>query len=227
MSGAVKAWREACSSALRAHSEADALALWRVSHAVEGRQLPVFDYRFEHTLAVVKLGRWLAPLVGADAEVVECAAWLHDCRKRFGDSSSKDAHGHESSAAVEGILAGTDFPQAKIPAVRHAIEHHVGLHLARKLEPIETACLWDCDKLSKLGAVSLLHFACISGAFQPATTELLIGRGEAWMELARSIAKCMNTEPGRVEAGRRLAFVERHYRQLRREWSEPMETCLP
>lgn len=218
-------WRTACERALRSHSEADAIAAWGFARSSPEGPRPVFDYRLEHTLAAVKLSRWLAPLAGADLDVVECAAWLHDVRKRMKDRQGKDRHAQEASAAVPGILASTDFPAGKIAAVQHAIEHHVGLRLARTLEPVETAVLWDCDKLSKLGAASLVHFACIAGAHQPVDTGDVLRRGESWLPLAEGIAASMNTAPARQEAARRLAFLRLHYAQLRREWQEPMEAC--
>lgn len=228
MSAAIpKPWRLACEEALRAHSEPDAIRFWRVAHSANGTPHPIFDYRFEHTLAAVKIARWLAPLAGADPEVVECAAWLHDCTKRYQEPRDHDTHAQEASALVPVILAGSDFPPEKIPAVQRAIEQHVGLRLAHRLEPIETACLWDADKLSKIGAASLVHYGCISGAFQAIDTRIILERGEQWLALARDIVASMNTEPARQEAVRRLDFLERHYRQLRREWSEPMEEARP
>ncbi len=220
-------WRAACEEALRSFSDADALRFWGTGHEVDGHRRPVFNYRLEHTLAVVKLARWLAPATGADLDVVECAAWLHDVAKRLKDPGSKDTHAQDASARVEDILAGTDFPMEKVPAVRQAIERHVGLRLAKRLEPLETACLWDCDKLSKIGAASLVHFTGISGAFQPVTTEDILRRGEAWLPLARGIVDSFNTDPAREEGRRRLAFLEAHYAQLRREWSDPLEITPP
>ncbi|HJW09060.1 MAG TPA: hypothetical protein VJ483_05450, partial [Holophagaceae bacterium] len=82
--------------------------------------------------------------------------------------------------------------------------------------------LWDCDKLSKVGAASLIHFGCISGAFQPITTRDILERGEKWLDLAEGIIRSFNTEPAREEGRRRLAFIRAHYAQLRREWEEPM-----
>jgi uncharacterized protein len=216
-------WRQKCASALRARTEADAIRFWGKAHPGPDGPRPVFDYRFEHTQAVVKIARWLAPLAGADLDTVECAAWLHDCRKFLSQHRDKDTHAQDASAAVEGILAGTDFPGAKIPAVRHAIEHHVGLRLTRKLEPVEAACLWDADKLSKIGAASLVHFMCIAGGFEPIHTGDVIQRGLRWLERARDIAASMNTQPARMEAERRVAFLAAHYRQLCREWADPME----
>jgi len=216
-------WREACEAALRAHTEADSIRFWGISHQGPLGPRPIFDYRFEHTLATVKLARWLAPLAGADPDIVECAAWLHDCRKFLNSAKGKDTHAKDASAAVEAILAGTDFPPAKIPAVRHAIEHHVGLKRQIRLEPVETACLWDADKLSKIGAASLIHFGCIAGAFEPIDTAGILERGEQWLDRARTIAASMNTKPARKEAERRVTFLTAHYRQLKREWTEPME----
>ena len=222
-----KPWRQACEEALKAHSEPDAIRFWRVSHNSNGTPHPIFDYRYEHTLAAVKIARWLAPQVGADPEIVECAAWLHDCTKRYLEPKGHDTHAVEASEQVAAVLEGTDFFPSKIPAVRHAIEHHVGLRLTEKLTPIETACLWDADKLSKLGAASIVHYGCISGAFQAIDTTAILERGEHWLELARGIVSHMNTEPARKEAELRLLFLEQHYQQLRREWNEPMEETLP
>jgi len=220
-------WREACEQALRRFSGADAIRFWGIGHEVDGSYQPIFNYRFEHTYGAVLLARWLAPLTGADAEILECAAWLHDVAKRLKDPHTKDTHAQDASALVPELLAGTDFPPEKFAAVRHAIEHHVGLRLSKPLEPLETACLWDCDKLSKIGAASLIHFGCISGAFQPITTAEILRRGVAWLDLARGITASFNTEPAREEGRRRLAFIEAHYAQLGREWSDPMEMTPP
>ncbi len=220
-------WREQCEAELRAFTEADSIRFWGIAHDVDGEAKPIFNYRFEHTTAAVKLARWLCPLVDADLEIVECALWLHDCRKKLKDPLTKDTHANDASATVAEILENTDFPPEKMAAVRHAIEHHVGLRLAKKLEPLETACVWDCDKLSKLGAASLIHFGCISGAFQPITTEDILQRGEAWLELCKGIVSSMNTPPAKQEAERRLEFLAQHYRQLGREWRVPMEIAAP
>ena len=227
MSGTLKPWRVACETDLRAHSEADSIRFWRVYHEVGGGSRALFNYRFEHTLAVVKLARWLASMEGADSEVLECAAWLHDCRKHLNAESTKDTHARDAAEAVEGILRDTDFPKDKLPAVKHAILHHVGLRLTHQLQPIETACLWDADKLSKLGAASLVHFSCISSGFEPVDTTHILERGERWIELAKGIVQSLNTGAGREEGARRFRFLHLHYAQLRREWSDPLQESLP
>ena len=131
-----------------------------------GRERPVFDYRFEHTLATVKIARWLAPLAGADPDALECAAWLHDCgsASRIPGQGPPRPGGHRRGGADprrHGLPRGED-PRG---APRHRAPR--GPQALRRLEPVETACLWDADKLSKIGAASIVHYHCIAGGFRP------------------------------------------------------------
>jgi len=212
-------WQPVCKQALQDFTRQDALRFWGWGHDVDGCKLPAFDYRFEHTLAVVKLGKWLAPLVNADEDVLICAAWLHDCRKRLGQTGI-DNHALEAANALDEILENTNFPPHKIEATRHAILHHAGLSLTEPLAPVETACLWDIDKLSKLGAASLVHFMGINPAFGPLTTSEALKKGEKWLELAKGIVVGMNTNPAKLEAGERFEFLRQYYKRLAREWRE-------
>ena len=214
-------WQAACEKELSDFTRQDALHFWGVWHMDGGVKVPPFDYRYEHTKAVVKLGEWLGQQVGADMDVLLCAAWLHDCRKILGSkkyNEGKDTHAIDAAEAVAEILEGTDFPPHKIPAVRHAILHHVGLSLDAPLDPLETACLWDIDKLSKLGATSLVHFLCINPGFQQATTSKALKMGEEWLGTAQRIASSMNTAPAKVEAATRLEFLRSFYGRLKCEW---------
>ncbi len=220
-------WQTVCERALQEHSRTDALRFWdKGFESAEGR-LPVFDYRFEHTLAAVKIGRWLARELHADADIVECALWLHDCRKYLNEHHGPDLHAEKAAEAVPEILQGTDFPEHKIAAVQHAIRQHVGLHRdgahEKSLAPLEAACVWDADKLSKLGVASLIHYGCISGGFGPVSTVQLLERGERWIGLAEGIAKSMNTLPAKQEAQSRIQFLKEYYRRLRLEWSDLQE----
>jgi len=217
-------WQVTCESELQSFTRQDALRFWGAWHMVGEAKAPPFDYRYEHTLAVVKLGEWLGPLVGADMDVLLCAAWLHDCRKMLGSGKSKgekDNHALDAAEAVAGILESTNFPPHKIPAVRHAILNHVGLSLDKPLDPLETACLWDIDKLSKLGATSLVHFLCINPGFQEATTSKVLKMGEEWLETAQRIVSSMNTPPAKAEAAARLDFLRSFYGRLKCEWEGP------
>lgn len=111
------------------------------------------NYRWTHVQTVVRLALRLAELTGADSDVVEAAAWLHDCAKMGRD----DNHGCNGSIKAGEILRATDFPQGKVDAVVDAISKHVGLWTDEPLEPLEAAVLWDADKLSKIGVASAMQ----------------------------------------------------------------------
>jgi uncharacterized protein len=118
-----------------------------------GRDDILFNYRWEHVQAVARTAIRLAERTGADREVVEAAAWLHDVAK-----VSSEHHALDGAIAARRILAQTDFPPHKIEAVADAIAKHAGLWTDEPVEPLEAAVLWDADKLSKLGATAALHF---------------------------------------------------------------------
>lgn len=113
-----------------------------------------FNDRWEHVQRVVQMAVWLADKCGADRDIVEAAAWLHDIRK------SEPNHGKAGAAEAKQILQKTDFPAEKIAVVVDAIARHVGLTRApgaAPLEPVECAVLWDADKLTKLGVGVAAH----------------------------------------------------------------------
>ncbi len=210
--GTQAAWRAACRAAARAQSEEEARRAWSLAP-----EDPIpFDHRWEHVTQVVALALRVGRAVGADLETVEAAAWLHDVRKE------EPSHGIAGAAAAATILAATDFPPQKIPAVCDAIRQHVGLFRAEgapPLTPVEAAVLWDADKLSKLGVQAVIASVCSVYA---------AGRSmdERWRfvaefldaVLSRTVAS-MNTRPARRMAERRyrnmLALVSLWAREAR------------
>lgn len=88
--------------------------VWKVS---SNKAIP-FSHRWEHVQAVVSLALWLARQTGADTEVVEAAAWLHDIRK------GTAGHGAAGEREARRILQQTNFPPEKLPLVVDAIGHH-------------------------------------------------------------------------------------------------------
>ncbi len=143
-------WRTVCQRHAEQRATEEALDAWK---AKDGKALP-FNYRWEHVQIVAGLALHLADLTGADREVVEAAAWLHDVCK------GEPNHGVAGAKAARTLLEHTDFPAAKIGAVALAISLHVGLQRppgAPPLQPLEAAILWDADKLSKLGVQALAY----------------------------------------------------------------------
>lgn len=178
---------------------------------------PRFNYRWEHIKAVVAIAERLAEELGADRDVVRAAAWLHDLAKEE-IAEGKDGHGEASAQEARRILEATDFPKEKIPQVMEAIARHVGLFSDKPLASLEAAILWDADKLSKLGAVSLVHFLMANPAWRPGmTTQEVWARGREWLDLAKGIVQSMNTAPAKKMAQQRYQFLEKFYQQLARE----------
>ncbi len=164
-----------------------------------GSRIPVYNYRWEHVNAVHTLAMRLARLTGADLEVIEAAAWLHDVAKETGRD-----HPQQGAAFARDFLPTTDFPPEKIERVARAIEDHMGLWREEPLAALESQVLWDADKLAKLGLTAAFHW--LGGDFagmEPQTTEMLLDRARAvdWQE--KTVAS-MHTAPARRAAEARL-----------------------
>jgi uncharacterized protein len=161
---------------------------------------------------VVRLAIRLAERTGADREVVEAAAWLHDVAHR----ESED-HARDGAILARRILAATDYPPGKLDAVAEAIAKHTGSTATEPVEPLEAAVVWDADKLSQLGVAIALHGILYLFRKGEATTEGLIQRLERreWQE---QIVGSLNTAPARAAGRGRLEASQAFYRQARDEF---------
>lgn len=198
-------WREAVRSVMKAAAEAE-------NQAGEAGATLAFNYRWEHVTTVVTLALRLAELVGADREVVEAAAWLHDITKREGEG-----HAQSGAAFARAYLPTTDFPPEKIPRVEAAIAAHKGLWREEPLIDLETMVLWDADKLSKIGLTAAFHWTGMAfSANQPFSLADLVAKNRQtdWQE--KTVAS-MHTEPARRAAAERLQAYKRLWLELARE----------
>jgi uncharacterized protein len=175
-----------------------------------------FDYRWEHVRAVVRLATRLAECTGADRDVCEAAAWLHDVG-RPRSQERRTSHGIEGAAMARDILAQSDFPPDKIEAVVDAIAKHSGLETSDVIEPLEAAVLWDADKLTKLGATIVLHATGYFVSEGRKTTEALIKAlcNDHWGD---GIVRCLNTAPARAVGRERLATYRNLCTAAKREF---------
>ena len=191
-------WHEAVSQVMREATEGEILRRY-------GSMDVSFNYRWEHVTSVVRLATRLARLTGADTDVVEAAAWLHDIRKE-----TKDLHAAEGAEYARRFLPKTDFPPEKVERVAHAIEVHMGLWREEPLTNLEAMVLWDADKLAKIGLTAVFHWTGGSLAgFQPTSIGEIIAQSQdtGWQQ--KTVAS-MHTEPARRAAQARLE----HYNWL-------------
>ncbi len=109
-----------------------------------------------HIVWVVDYGQLLAAKLGADPEVVEIAALLHDYASIKGLASNEDHHvagAHEA----ERILKGLDYPAAKMHAVVSCILSHRGSVTLARTTP-EAICLASADAMAHIRQVPSLLF---------------------------------------------------------------------
>jgi uncharacterized protein len=170
----------------------------------------LFSYRWEHVQVVVRLALRLAELSGADKEIVEAAAWLHDVAKL-----SKEEHGKDSALAARRILLETDYDRDKIDAVADAIVKHAWRPNPEPIAPIEAAVLWDADKLTKIGAISALLYTGFQIKARWRTMDHLVER----LPHPRrdDIVAHLNTGPAQAAGRKRVEALEAFWRQAMRE----------
>jgi uncharacterized protein len=200
-----KEWRKAARRAMRKASLEEA-------QRRHGTATPVFNYRWEHVAAVAKVALRLAQMTGADPEIVEAAAWLHDIAKDKG-------HNHPRAGAkyARNFLTKTDFPPEKIEPVAQAIADHMGLWRENPLLNLESQVLWDADKLTKIGLTAAFHWTAMMLADGKLTTTADLiknGRKPDWQD--RTV-NSMHTEPARRAAQQRLKAFNRLWAELEAE----------
>ncbi len=209
-------WENYLENLLREKTEKEAAALWKLI----GGGIP-FDYRFEHVIAVVKTGRYLQRFEGGNLKVIVAACYLHDIGKSFFVKEGKNKHhGFKSAEMAKEILKDIDdFSQQEIENVVEAIRNHVGLFRDNKERCLEGKILWDADKLTKVGALSLAHSLAIAGAFGGIDTEGIVKRGKKWAELVPDIVNGFHTETAKKLGKQRAEILISFYKQLENEFN--------
>jgi HD superfamily phosphodiesterase len=111
---------------------------WGVSHSTR-------DYELAKSLAA-------ADQVTLDDDVLFAAAYLHDVAAFVPYEKAGVDHADQGALIVDTFLVNTDFPRAKIEAVRGAIRTHM---FARDPVGPEAIYLHDADALDWLGAIGV------------------------------------------------------------------------
>jgi uncharacterized protein len=204
---------------------------WRKLFEAKARELyPASDpsHDFLHIRRVAATALKLAAEEGADEQVVLPAAYFHDfVNVPKDDPRRKDASRLSAVAASEYLLS-VGYPAGFLESVRHAIAAH-SFSAGIAPETIEAKVVQDADRLDSLGAIGVAR--CFS-------TSALMGRpyyNEAdifansrapndrsyaidhfFVKLFK-LADMLQTEGGRKEGLRRVAFMRDYLAQLRSE----------
>lgn len=115
---------------------------------------------FDHVLRVLALAQRIGQAEGADLEVVQAAALLHDIGRGRAEAIGRD-HAAFAAERTHDILA--EAPPEKIEAVAHAVAAH---RFRADPEPstLEAKVLFDADKLDAIGAVGIARAFAYGGA---------------------------------------------------------------
>ena len=117
----------------------------------------------DHAFRVRNLALRLAALSGADVEVVEAAALLHD----IGHSVGREDHAENGASFAREVLAQSGFPGEKISTVANCIQRHdwKAGNAGDPVDPsIEYQVFADADRLEALGAIGIARTFAFGGA---------------------------------------------------------------
>ena len=192
-------------------------------------------HNFEHVLRVKAMAERIGKAEGADLEIIEAAAYLHDSRGASPEEGGKARKEHHiASAEFAGeVLACKGWSQERIEAVQHCIRAHRFRHNGERPESLEAQCLFDADKLDVLGAVGAartIAYAVLAG--QPVLSEpsqqfLDTGLKEPgephssyheYLFKLRKVKDQLFTTTGKEIAKDRHAFLEEFYTRLLAEY---------
>lgn len=182
--------------------------------AAEHFKNPAWGY--SHCVRDYSLARQLADTDHAkiDDDVLFAAAYLHDMAAFKPWEDEKLDHSDVGAKTIDVVLQGTDFPSAKLDAVRAAIRTHMYYRIP--LSP-EATYLHDADALDWLGAIGI---ARIFGLVDPE------GGKPTGPDAVKTIEDNLKTVPptvlspaGRALVAPRVAESRQFLQQLRAESS--------
>ncbi|GAP20413.1 HD domain-containing protein [Leptolinea tardivitalis] len=108
---------------------------------------------FDHVLRVYRTAMKLGKEEGADLDILQAAALLHDSRGAEPGGAGRAQH-HIASAVFAGeVLENEGWSPERIKAVQHAIRAHRYRGKEDLPETIEAKVLFDSDKLDVIGAI--------------------------------------------------------------------------
>ena len=113
------------------------------------------SHDWEHTERVYSLALQLAEVEGADQEIVEYAALLHDIgREAEYQANGKICHAQRGAEIAQDLLIQHGLERAKIDRIVHCIRTH-RFRNNNHPETLEAKVLFDADKLDSIGAVGI------------------------------------------------------------------------
>jgi len=187
---------------------------------------------FGHIRRVLRMALTIGEELGADLEILEAAALLHDSRGAApGEDGARMSHEETSAAFAREILLEEGWEEERIRAVEHSIRAH-RFRGSEKPETLEAKILFDADKLDvngAYGAARTLGYALQAGQpffAEPSERFLETGvkeEGEPhsayheYLFKLRRIRESLYTSPAIRMARQRHEVLEQFFNQLAAE----------
>jgi uncharacterized protein len=180
-----------------------------------------------HAFRVRDLAVRIAAAIGADAEIVEATALMHD----IGHETGRENHAVRGATLAARILSKSNFPTTKIGAVVTIIQHH-HWKPGRAGDPQHPAAEYqafaDADRLDALGAIGIARTFAFGGAHgRPIWNPQLDAASDSpygissihhFYEKLLHLPGNMYTEPGRRLATVRVGFIKEFLKLFYMEW---------
>ncbi len=167
---------------------------------------------YPHLNRVRNYAVFIAKKEGADTEIVEIAALLHDIAK-IKAGKPLDGHAAKGARMAKKILAEMGMDSERIEKVCSCINAH-----SRREPPmpenLEEKCVYDADGLELVGAVGILRSALYAAYYD-----------KNWSEMAAKVKTRFAddyyffTKTGRKIAKKRISMVKKFYAELEKELS--------
>lgn len=183
------------------------------------------DLVYYHTKAVVELALELAEKEGADKEIVEAAAWLHDIGNIKKEATVGNHHIFSVEIAEE-LLKGQGKDEEFIKKVCQCIKEHMGPYsqglidmikengLTEKDIPrpftIESKCVYDADMINLMGPFGTSKCIFLWEKRGMSFSDIIKKR----KEMPKIIFDDLKTESGKEIGKKELEFIEKFMKKI-------------
>ena len=178
-----------------------------------------------HIHRVVANAKTLLKTESADRDIVITSAWLHDCVVLPKNHPQRKSASKLAADKAITFLKTTDFRQSKLDPVHHAIIAH-SYSADISPETLEAKIVQDADRLDALGAIGIARCFLVGGQidrplYNPndpfcksrKPDDLKWTIDHFYTKLFK-LPETMNTDTAKLEAIRRVKFMERYLETL-------------
>lgn len=183
-----------------------------------------------HTLRVLKLAERIAAKEGADMEIVQLAALLHDV-----DDRKLSPETHENQGRARAFLQEQGLSAEKIEKICHIIAQ-ISFKGSDTVSPdtLEGQCVQDADRLDAIGAIGIARTFAFGGSrdrkmYDPAEPPVTNMDAAAYAkneghtinhfyEKLLLLKDMMNTQTARAIAEKRHEYMEEFLQEFYAEW---------